>query len=621
MQKLDAKTDGKSMDVVSDNIMQLNNLFPEVFTEGKINFEILKQLLGEYTDDREERYSFNWNGKSQARMIAQTPSTGTLLPCAEESIDWGTTQNLFIEGDNLEVLKLLQKSYYKKVKMIYLDPPYNTGNEFIYPDKYQDNLSTYLRYTGQVNDEGFKLSTNSETSGRYHTNWLNMMYPRLKLARNLLSDDGIILISIDENEVINLKKICDEVFGEENFLASFIWIKKSNPPNNVVIGSVHEYVLAFSRNIDSCKLNLLPRSKEIDSKYINIDEDPRGPWVAGDLSAAAKGGRETPSLMYEIINPHNGQVHLPPSGRMWIVPKKEMEQNIRDERIYWGKNNDGKPKYKRFLSEVRQGESISTLLDSVGTNSSASKDLNKLFDGKILFETPKPIEMLKLFAMVSLDQSDLVLDFFAGSCTTAHAVLDLNKEDGGNRKFIMVQLPEPCGENSEALKAGYKTIAEIGKERIRRAIKKIKEESPEYKGDLGFKVFKLDSTNVKPWDVDEENLQTILEDYISNIKDGRSEHDVLYEILLKYGLDLTLPVEERKIAGKTVFVIGAGALIICLDDDITLDVVEGIVKLKEELQPEIVRVVFKDLGFKGDVVKTNTLQILKLAGIDDVKSI
>ena len=310
---------------------------------------------------------------------------------------------------------------------------------------------------------------------------------------------------------------------------------------------------------------------------------------------------------------------LPPENKCWLYNKEKVEQFLAEGRIGF-RTNTGTPFLKRYLSEVRQGSTLPTILESHGFSQDSAKETRDIFNSDV-FEFPKPLKLLRTILTSGIIGGDIILDFFAGSCTTAHAVFDLNKEDGGNRKFIMIQLPEPCDKNSEAFKAGYKTIAEIGKERIRRAIKKIKEESPEYKGDLGFKVFKLDSTNIKPWDVDEDNLQTILEDYISNIKDGRSENDVLYEILLKYGLDLTLPVEERKIAGKTVFVIGAGALIICLDDDITLDVVEGIVKLKEELQPEIVRVVFKDLGFKGDVVKTNTLQTLKLAGIDDVKSI
>lgn len=614
MQKLDAKTDGRSMDVVSDNIMQLNNLFPEVFTEGKINFEILKQLLGEYTDDREERYSFNWNGKSQARMIAQTPSTGTLRPCLGESVDWDNTQNIFIEGDNLEVLKLLQKSYYKKVKMIYLDPPYNTGKEFIYPDKYQDNLSTYLRYTGQVDAEGFKLSTNSETSGRYHTNWLNMMYPRLKLARNLLKDDGVIFISIDDNEVANLRKICDEIFGEENFIGQIIWKKKQGGGNDSKYLVVeHEYILAYSKYVESFSLNLDTKYKLDDKLYPFSDDNGEYGLVTLDKSSI----RFSDTLVFEIVD-NGGNVYLPRTidGKQscWRWNKDKVEKDF-DQLVF--KNGKVYTKYYRPKGITPK----SLLTDAIyGRTEAGNDDIKNLFPEKP-FDYPKPKSLINHFVQIGTNKNDIILDFFAGSCTTAHAVLDLNKEDGGNRKFIMVQLPEPCDKDSEASKAGYKTIAEIGKERIRRAIKKIKEASPEYKGDLGFKVFKLDSTNVKPWDVDEENLQTILEDYISNIKDGRNENDVLYEILLKYGLDLTLPVEERKIAGKTVFVIGAGALIICLDDDITLDVVEGIVKLKEELQPEIVRVVFKDLGFKGDVVKTNTLQTLKLAGIDDVKSI
>ncbi|HHV24448.1 MAG TPA: site-specific DNA-methyltransferase [Methanosarcina sp.] len=615
MQKLDPKTDGRSVDIVAENIDKLKTLFPEVFTEGGIDFDALKETLGEYIDGREERYSFTWNGKSKARWLAQTPSTGTLRPCPEESVNWDTTQNLFIEGDNLEVLKLLQKSYYKKVKMIYIDPPYNTGNDFIYPDDFRDNIKNYLELTGQVDNEGRKISTNSETSGRYHTDWLNMMYPRLKLARNYLRDDGIIFISIDDNEVANLRKVCDDIFGEENFLCTFLWKKRtgSNDAQNM-ISIDHDYVMAYAKT-DQVRLNGL--SKDF-SNYLNPDNDPLGPWTRGDLTCN-KTASERPNLYYPIKDPVTGIEYQCNPNRVWAYEKERMERVISEGKVLFPKNGNGTPMYKRHLSEVRSQEKpFSSIIDTV-INTIATKETREILGGQY-FDFPKSVDLIRQLIGQGTQKNDLILDFFSGSATTAHAVLDLNK-DGDNRKFIVVQLPEPCDEKLEAFKTGYKTIAEIGKERIRRVIKKIKEETPDYEGDLGFKVFKLDSTNIKPWEVNPDNLQSSLEDYISNIKDGRSEHDILYEILLKYGLDLTQPIEERTIAGKTVFIIGYGALVICLADDITLETVEDIAGLKKELQPEIMRVVFKDTGFKDDVVKTNAVQILKLAGIEDVKSL
>ncbi len=621
MQKLDPKTDGRSVDIVAENIDKLKTLFPEVFTEGEIDFDALKETLGEYIDGRDERYSFTWNGKSKARWLAQTPSTGTLRPCPEESVNWDTTQNLFIEGDNLEVLKLLQKSYYKKVKMIYIDPPYNTGNDFIYPDDFRDSIKNYLELTGQVDNEGRKISTNSETSGRYHTDWLNMMYPRVKLARNLLRDDGVIFISIDDNEVVNLRKICDEVFGEENFVAEIVWKKRSTPPNDKIIGAQHEYLTVYCKNADLLNINLRSRTKDQIARYKNPDNHPKGPWTPGDLMANVKGGRYVESLYFPIVNPRTGQEHFPSSNGNWRFNKEKIDELIKKNEIYFGDDDHGRPKLKRFLCDVKEGITWTTLWDFVPFNTSGSQEMVSIFGNLTTFENPKPTGLIIEAVKMGLNNDDIILDFFSGSCSTAHSILNLNKEDNGNRKFIMVQLPEPCDEKLEAFKAGYETIAEIGKERIRRVIKKFKEEDPDYEGDLGFKVFKLDSTNIKPWDVNFNNFERTLDDYITNIKDSRSEHDILYEILLKYGLELTLPIEERNIAGKIVFVIGYGALIICLADDITLETVEGIAGLKKELQPEIMRVVFKDMGFKDDVVKTNAVQILKLAGIEDVKSL
>ena len=658
------KMDGKTMDIVAENVGKLKELFPEAFTEDgttehteytekkKIDFEVLKELLGEYIDDRDERYSFTWNGKSKARMIAQTPSTCTLRPCKEESVDWETTQNIFIEGDNLEVLKLLQKSYHKKVKMIYIDPPYNTGKDFVYKDNFKDNIKNYKEITGQVDGEGRNLSNNPETSGRYHTDWLNMMYPRLKLARNLLKDDGVIFISIDDNEVSNLRKICDEIFGEENFIANVIWQRAFSPKNDAkYLSENHDYVLIYCKSTEVFEAGRLPRTEEQDNRYKNQDNDPRGVWVSGDLTVKTYSEKYD----YPIMTPSGREV-MPTAGRCWSMPKDKMQQLIEDNRIWFGIDGGNVPRLKRFLSEVQDGMVATTLwmYQEVGHNQEGRQEVKALFDDKGYFDGPKPVRLLnRVLQIANTSKDDIILDFFSGSGTTAHAVMKLNAEDSGNRKFIMVQLPEAIDEKSEAFKAGYKTIAEISKERIRRAAAKIKEElattehtehtekkkkegdlfgeaDPSVSSvssvvkkelDLGFKVFKLDSTNIKPWEVDFDLTERTLEDFISNIKTDRSEEDVLYEILLKYGLDLTLPITEHNIAGQKVFDIGMGALIICLSDAISLEVVEGIAKLKDELGPEIMRVVFKDSGFKDDVVKTNAVQILRTAGIVDVRSL
>lgn len=612
--------DSRSMDIVADNISKLKELFPEAFTEGKVDFDALKEVLGDYIDGREERYSFTWNGKSKARMLAQTPSGGTLRPCEKESVDWDTTQNLFIEGDNLEVLKLLQKSYHKKVKMIYIDPPYNTGNDFVYKDNFKDNIKNYKEITGQVDGEGRSLSSNLETSGRYHTDWLNMMYPRLKLARNLLQDDGVIFISIDDNEVCNLRKLCDEIFGEENFISSFAWEKRTNRENRKVVSYRHDTILCYAkRKREERPLKQLPMNEKALANYKNPDNDPRGMWKSDPATAQA--GHGTKSQFYDLVAP-NGKVHKLESGRCWLYTQETMNAAIEDNRIWFGKDGNGVPRVKTYLEAKERGltpESIIFARDA-STNESAKNNLKELFDGYAVFETPKPVDLIEILIQLG-GEDGYILDFFAGSCASAHAVLKLNSVDGGSRKHIMVQLPEMTGKGTEAEKAGYATIADIGKERIRRAAAKIKEENPDYKGDLGFKVFKLDSTNIKPWELDFDLTEQDLEDQISNIKHGREDVDVLYEVLLKYGLDLTLPITEHIVAGHKVFDIGMGALMICLSDDITLDVVEGIAKLKDELKPEIMRVVFKDAGFSDDVVKTNAVQILKQADIEDVRSL
>lgn len=616
------KMDGKTMDIVAENVGKLKELFPEAFTEGKVDFEALKEVLGTFVDDRDERYSFTWNGKSKARMIAQTPSTGTLRPCKEESVGWDSTQNIFIEGDNLEVLKLLQKSYHKKVKMIYIDPPYNTGKDFVYKDNFKDNIKNYKEITGQVDGEGRNLSNNPETSGRYHTDWLNMMYPRLKLARNLLKDDGVIFISIDDNEVSNLRKMCDEVFGEENCRG--IVSRPTGTPSgqgyDILVNEI-DYVLVYAKSPDAALIGL-PFSK--DDEKIYDQEDQWGKYLTRSLRKTGGEDRkeDRPTMYYAIKDPDGNNVYpVGPTGydSRWRCGEGSYNQLVTENRIEWKKSDEGWKPYQKFYLEGRLKQP-SNLWQGLEGNKKGSLTVKNLFDNKV-FDTPKPIGLIERCLRISTKTDDLVLDFFAGSATTAHSILQLNAGENENRKFIMVQLPELVDESTIAYKAGYKTIAEISKERIRRSAAKIKEENPEYDGDLGFKVFKLDSTNIKPWEVDFDMTERTLEDFISNIKTERREEDVLYEILLKYGLDLTLPITEHAIAGQKVFDIGMGALIICLSDAISLEVVEGIAKLKDELNPEIMRVVFKDSGFKDDVVKTNAVQILKQAGIVDVRSL
>lgn len=623
MKNVIPEMDSKSMDIVADNISKLKELFPEAFIEGKVDFDVLKEVLGEYIDGREERYSFTWNGKSKARMLAQTPSTGTLRPCKEESVDWDKTQNLFIEGDNLEVLKLLQKSYHKKVKMIYIDPPYNTGSDFVYRDNFKDNIKNYKEITGQVDGKGRNLSSNPETSGRYHTDWLNMMYPRLKIARNLLRDDGIIFISIDDNEYHNLKLMCDEVFGEERFVGSISWKNKYGAGAKTKgFIEVHEYILCYSK---SELINISSKLSEEQKAFYNKKDEKynkRGGYFTQPLMTTSMDDRK--NLQYDIEC--DGDIIKP--KKQWVWAKERLLKAIEENEVVIKKKDDGSysVRYKVYLVDEqgneRKGKPLSLLNGPF--NQEGTKEVEELL-GPNIFSFPKPSSLIEFFFGFEIndvsDKSGIYLDFFSGSCASAQAVVNLNLQDNGSRRYIMVQLPELTSESSEAYKAGYRNIAEISKERIRRAAAKIKEEKPSYDGDLGFKVFKLDSTNVKPWELDFDLAEQDLEDQISNIKHGRKEEDVLYEVLLKYGLDLTLPITEHILAGHKVFDIGMGALMICLSDDINLDVVEGIAKLKGELNPEIMRVVFKDAGFADDVVKANAVQILKQAGIEDVRSL
>jgi adenine-specific DNA-methyltransferase len=631
---LETQLNGKTPDITEENISKLKQIFPEVFTEGKIDYEKLQQVLGNHIETETERYNFSWNGKAKALRLSQTPSTGTLRPYKEESKDWDTTQNLYIEGDNLEVLKLLQKSYHSKVKMIYIDPPYNTGGDFVYPDNFTDSIENYKKITGQIDSEGKNKSNNPETSGRYHTDWLNMIYPRLRLARNLLTDDGVIFISIDDNEVDNLKKICNEVFGEENFIAQIVWEKRFTRSNNSkMFASLVDYILLYRKSADLSEIKD-QRNEKSDSIYSNPDNDPHGVWTSVSyVNPATK--KQRPNLVYDIINPFNLQVVSHPTNA-WKYEYNRYQEQIKENKLYWGKSGENTyPRLKKFLAELDGGIVPVNLWyhKEVGTTDAASKSHEEIMGIK-MFDFPKPVSLIYKMLRINTSDEDIVLDFFSGSATTAHAVMQLNAEDNGNRKFIMVQLPEPCKEDSEAFKAGYKNICEIGKERIRRAGDKIKTELAEKQSgqttldgdnttidpnslDIGFKVLKLDSSNIRKWQPDYDNLELSLTDFISNYVDGRTELDVVYEIILKYGLDLAYPVEEHTIDGKKVYSIASGLLMICLDDDLTTDIAKGILKLKDELKPETIRVVFKDNGFNNDSNKTNIKEILKSGGVDE----
>ena len=615
--------EAKSLDITNQNIDQLKQLFPDVFYEGKIDFEALRAVLGEEIDDSEERYNFTWNGKTKARQIAQTPSTGTLRPCKDESVNWDTTENLFIEGDNLEVLKLLQKSYHKKVKMIYIDPPYNTGKDFVYKDNFHDNIKNYLEISGQVDSSGNKISTNSDASGRYHSSWLNMIYPRLKLARNLLRDDGVIFISIDDNELANLLEVCDEIFGSDNRRG--IVSRPTGTPSgqgyDILVNEI-DYVLVYSKS-SFAALKGLPFSAEDEKIYDQQDE--YGKFLTRTLRKTGGEDRkeDRPTMHYGIQDPDGNTVYpVGPTGyeSRWRCGEDSYFQLISENRIQWKKSSNGEWKpYQKFYLEGRLKQA-SNLWSGIEGNKKASLTIKELFDGKA-FDTPKPVGLINRCIQIATSPQDIVLDFFAGSATTAHATMVSNINDNGKRKFIMVQLPEPCTEKSEAFRAGFKTISEVSIARIKKAAAKLAQDNPDNDVDLGVKVMTLDTTNIKPWDADFENLEQVLQQATKSIKDGRSSEDVLYEIFLKYGYDLTTPVETEVVSGKNVFVVGAGALFVCLDDEITTDTVEGIAKLKEEYDPETTQVVFKDEGFADDRVKTNAIQILKQAAIDDVKSI
>lgn len=636
MQNLDLNDpETKSADVVAGNVEALKALFPEAFEEGKIDFEVLKQLLGTAVDGQDEKYGLNWHGKRRARQIALTPSPGTLLPCPDESVEWDTTHNLIIEGDNLEVLKLLQKSYSNKVKMIYIDPPYNTGKDFVYPDHFRDNVRNYLEITGQI-EGGRKIISNTDTSGRFHTDWLSMMYPRLKLARNLLRADGAIFLTIGDTECANLVEICTEIFGEENFQAHIVWQKKyAVSQDDPGIGSMHDHILVFSKSA-SFRRNLLKRTEKQTDRYRNIDNDPRGPW-SSDNYISNKSKDERPTLWYPIRHPITGADVWPKESSVWRYSKDQHSRIESEGRLYWGpSNNYERPRIKKFLSEVQDGVVPSTWwpFEEVGHNDEAQKETADLIGAKV-FSTPKPIRMLSRCLELATSTDSIVLDFFAGSGSLGHAVLAKNLEDGGARRYVLVQLPEPLStaNNDQRIAAEFcesigkpRNIAELTKERLRRAGAKIRSESPIAAGDTGFRAFRLASSNILAWEPNAVDLEDSLLKNAEHLLQGRTEQDVLYELLLKLGLDLCVPIEAKMIAGKSVHSIGGGALIVCLADELSKDLIEplalGIVAWRVALAPAVdTRVVFKDSGFADDIAKTNMAAILNQSGITDVRSL
>ena len=637
---------GESMNITEENLKAMQQLFPEAFEEGKIDFDVLRQLLGDFVDDEQERYSFKWNGKGKALRLSQTPSMGALRPCKEESKDWDNTENLYIEGDNLEVLKLLQKSYYGKVKMIYIDPPYNTGGDFVYKDNFHDNIQNYKEITGQVDGEGNKIDTNTESNGRFHTDWLNMMYPRLRLARNLLTDDGVILISIDDHEQENLKRICDEVFGEMNFVNNMAWV--CNITGRQISGygaaKTWESILVYAKNVnyfECLQADITFAKNNLPDTYKGFNKDIRkddiGEFAVGDTlyNHNRKFNEETrPNLVFSIFyNPiteeiKTGEIGDKFDGFVELLPHKNGDGSHKYHAWRWSKEKIAKESYNLIVLKTNSdGYEIytrirdfnkTTLKDLITNVSNGDSEVQKLFDNKKYFDYPKSTVLLNLL-INSLNSKDfVVLDFFSGSATTAHTVIQLNAEDGGHRKFIMVQLPELTNEKSEAYKAGYKNICEIGKERIRRAGDKIKAEAGDKADlDIGFKVFKLDSSNLQKWNPQPDDLVMTLQQATDNFLPDRTEQDVLYEIMLKMGLELTCQIEEEQAAGETVYIIGGGALMICLGRNITTAVAEAVVKLHEEYESELWQVVFRDTGFASDMDKTNVKETLKAAGLDE----
>ncbi len=609
------KISGQSMDIELSEKEKLKSVFPQCFNDGKLDIDKLLNLCGEYIDNDFEKYKFEWKGKSNCYKIAGKRSTGTLRPCKDESVNFDTTKNLYIEGDNLEVLKLLQNAYFRKVKMIYIDPPYNTGNDFVYEDDFADPMAKYKEITQQT------TKSNPETMGRFHTNWLNMMYPRLRLASNLLRDDGVIFISIDDNEIDNLKKLCNEVFGEENFVAQLIWERAYSPKNDAkYISNSHDYVLMYSKSIERFKIGRLPRTEEANARYSNPDNDPRGVWKSTDMSVKTF----SESGNYPITTP-SGNIVYPPAGRCWSLSKASFDEKLKDNRISFGADGNGAPRLKTFLSELKyDGMAPTSILfyKEVGHSQEGRQELKKLFNDKGYFDGPKPVRLLtRLLTLANLKDDDIIVDFFSGSATTAHAVMKWNSEHDTNLKFIMVQLPEKCDEKSDAYKDGYKTICDIGEKRIELAGKELTENSTNQLSlekkqplDIGFRVFKLDTSNLAKWDStpteDEEELQTRFLGMADTVKVGRTPEDLVYEVMLKLGIPLDYKVIPIKINDKEAFAIGEDCLVlVCTDkgesgisgDDIRL--------MCDEYTPA--KIVTSEEAFADDSALSNAYYILK----------
>lgn len=613
------KMNGTSLDLIKVNVQKLKQIFPEIVLEDKIDFEALKLLLGQEIDDSNEKYQFTWNGKNQTKKYTLLPATSTLIPEKNKSVNWDKTQNIYIEGDNLEVLKLLQKTYFGKIKMIYIDPPYNTGRDFVYKDNFRDNLTNYKNITNQSSH------ANPETNGRYHTDWLNMMYSRLQLAKNLLTEDGIIFISIDDNEVTNLTKLCDEVFGENNFIAKMVWKSKSGGANDVnTIACDSEFILAYASNIDKTKL-YLDLEAEVTTTYNQIDENGKR-YSLDRLDKQSLGYHE--SLDYPIIGP---------DGRTYVVEHKNPNNKV--ARWRWGKDTV-KERYDELVFKYpyvytknyeKEGATPRNLLieDRFGRTRTGKTEVAALFDNVVYFDFPKPTKLIKYLISISTSESDIIMDFFSGSATTAHSVFLQNISDNKDRKFILVQLPELTDKKSKAYLDGYINICDIGEERIRRAgIKIYNELKQKYNNagllvdecinpeefDFGFKVFKLESTNIRPWDGSVKIDEQTLFDFTDTIKEDRTNLDVAYEIMLKYGI-FNMPLKEIKINNKTMYNIGDGYMIICLDNEININDITEIAKQKPHC------VVFKEKGFEDDNIKINATYTLERLGVEDVKCI
>lgn len=620
MTKLKMHTPNKA----DENFQKLAALFPNAVTETidengevvrAIDKDVLMQEINTHVvDGKEERYQFTWPDKKKAILNANAPISKTLRPCREESVDFDNTENLYIEGDNLDVLKLLQETYLGKIKMIYIDPPYNTGNDFIYNDDFAESTEEYLANSGQFDEDGNRLVQNTESNGRFHTDWLNMIYPRLKLAKDLLSDDGVIFISISDAEFYNLKKVTDEIFGNQNYCGDILWNSTKSVTNTALISVSHTYNLIYFKNINYFVKNRSDfRLPDTGEGFENPDNDPRGPWKADPFQV----GGWRPNQQYEIINPNTGVVYTPNPNCSWKNDYSKFLELLKDNRIIFGKTGDGSPQRKRFIWEAQErGKVAKTWWDDVETTTNGTQLLKNIFDGNILFNNPKPVGFIKKFLQLGAGYDGLILDFFSGSATTAHAVMQLNAEDGGHRKFIMVQLPEETDEKSEAYKVGYKNICEIGKERIRRAAKKIAEENPNAKFDGGFRVLKLDSTNMKDVYYNPTEFEpSFLDSLADNIKEDRTPEDLLFQVMLDLGILLSSKIKESVIDSKKVFNVEDNHLIACFDENVTDETITAIAKQKPYY------FVMRDSSMTTDSVATNFEQIFATYSSDTVRRV